>query len=146
MADGRLNRLRPALTAVLAAAVAVAVATADLPAVDRAEAIGSRIRCPSCAAESIAGSTSGLAADMMALVRRRVDEGYSDDQIVDELLAAYSDAQLLDPPLSAGTLALWALPALALVAGSALVVSRRRRPTSAPEVLPAGLRPGPERP
>ncbi|NIQ59331.1 MAG: cytochrome c-type biogenesis protein CcmH, partial [Gemmatimonadetes bacterium] len=54
--------------ALLAAAVVGVVVTADPPAVDRAEAIGSKIRCPVCQGEAIADSPSGLAQDMMDLV------------------------------------------------------------------------------
>ena len=35
---------------------------------------------------------------MMDLIEQRIDQGLSDQQILDELLASYSGALLLDPP------------------------------------------------
>lgn len=126
MSEGLVGRLRLALTIGLAVFVVVATATADSPAEDRAREIGSLIRCPTCQGESIAESPSALADDMMSLVRVRIDEGLSDQQIIDELVASYSGAQLLDPPWSLETAALWLIPALVLGAGIAAGVSRTK--------------------
>ena len=116
------------MTLGLAAFIVVVTFTADPPAEDRAREIGSLIRCPSCQGEAIADSPAPLAEDMMALVRARIDEGLSDDQIIDELIASYTGAQLLDPPLSLETAALWLIPALALALGATAALSRTRRP------------------
>ena len=126
MPEGLLRRLRVAVTIALATFIVVATVTADPPAEDRAREIGSLIRCPTCQGEAIADSPAPLAEDMMSLVRTRIDEGLSDQQIIDELIASYSGAQLLDPPLSIETAALWLIPALALVLGAAAALSRTR--------------------
>jgi Tfp pilus assembly protein PilF len=65
---------------------------------------------------------------MMDLVAERVAAGVPDDEIVDELLGAYSGAVLLDPPASGSTLALWLAPALALILGIAVILWWRRHP------------------
>jgi cytochrome c-type biogenesis protein CcmH len=127
MSDGLIRGLRLAVTVALAAFVVVATVTADPPEEDRAREIGALIRCPSCQGEAIVDSPAPLAEDMMALVRTRIDEGLSDDQIIDELIASYSGAQLLDPPLSLETAALWLIPALALALGANAALSRTRR-------------------
>ena len=119
-------RLRLLLTLALAAFVVIGTATADPPAEDRAREIGSLIRCPVCEGEAIADSPSALAEDMMDLVRTRIDEGLSDQQIIDELIASYSGAQLLDPPLSWETAALWLIPSLAGAVGVVAAVRRAR--------------------
>jgi cytochrome c-type biogenesis protein CcmH len=119
--------LRLAVTAALAVFVAVSVFTAPTPAEDRAQQIGSLIRCPVCAGEAIADSPSSLARDMMTLVREGVDAGMTDQQIIDSVVGAYgADAQVLDPPIDSSTVALILVPALVLVGGAALIVSRRR--------------------
>lgn len=146
---GRLaRRLRLGVTVSLAAFLVWAVASAPPPAEDRALAIGSLIRCPVCQGESIADSDSGLAQDMMDLVRQRIDEGWTDSQIIDELLASYSGAQLLDPPLTAGTAALVAIPALVLAAGVVLIVRTRRAavPADGPPDEPGPESPTPSSP
>jgi cytochrome c-type biogenesis protein CcmH len=126
MSDRLVRRLRLGLTVGLAAFVLVATVTADPPAEDRAGEIGSRIRCPVCQGESIADSPAPLAEDMMSLIRTRIAEGLTDEQIIDELIASYSGAQLLDPPLSVETAALWLIPAAVLLIGIAAGVTRAR--------------------
>lgn len=138
MSEVLVARLRAGVTILLAAFVVFATVTAEPPAEDRAREIGSLIRCPSCQGEAIADSPSALAEDMMALVRLRISEGLSDRQIIDEITASYSGAQVLDPPLTLETVALWLIPALVLVVGVAASVSRTRRERPASRV-PADL-------
>jgi len=114
------------ITLGLAAFIAVALITAEAPERDRALAIGSVIRCPVCQGEPIAESPSGLARDMMDLVRLRIAEGHSDEQIIDELLTSYSGSQLLDPPIRPATVALWAVPGISLIVGIGVLLTSRR--------------------
>ncbi|HSJ28309.1 MAG TPA: cytochrome c-type biogenesis protein CcmH [Acidimicrobiia bacterium] len=137
-----MSRIRLAITIGLAAFVVLGLVTADPPAEDRARQIGSLLRCPSCQGESIADSPAALAEDMMALVRLRIDEGLSDEQIIEELVSSYSGSQLLDPPVTVETLALWVIPSLVLLLG-ALAALSRTRPES--ESTPATLPPGEHR-
>lgn len=132
MSDRLVSLARHLLTAALAVFIVTAVVTAPPREVDRAEAIGSLIRCPVCQGEAIADSPSSLAEDMMSLVRVRIEEGLSDQQIIDELLASYSGAQLLDPSFGPRTAALWAIPTVVALLGLAGVAGRVRR--APPEV------------
>ncbi|MDX1448541.1 MAG: cytochrome c-type biogenesis protein [Acidimicrobiia bacterium] len=125
MSDWR-ERTRLLVTIALAGFVIVATVTAEAPAEDRAREIGSLVRCPVCQGEAIADSPAPLAEDMMSLVRARIDEGLSDEQIIDELLTSYSGAQLLDPPFDWETAALWLIPAGVGAAG-VLAAMRRTR-------------------
>lgn len=95
---------------------------------DRIDQIGSQIKCPVCQGESIANSPADMARDMMALVEERVAGGATDQQIIDELLAAYSGAVLLDPPASGNTLVLWLAPVAALMLGVGVIIWWRRHP------------------
>lgn len=134
MSEAVRRWLRLLVTIALAAFVVGAVATADPPARDRAAAIGATIRCPVCQGESIADSPAPLARDMMSLVSELVDQGLSDEQVIERVLAAYGeDAQLLDPRLTPATVGLWAIPALALAVGVGLAMARRRPPGSREE-------------
>ena len=133
MADpaGRRSLFRwasPLLTLALAAFVVVSLTTADPVDQDRAERIGKQVRCPACEGESIAESPSSYAADMMGYVREMITEGRSDQQIIDRLMAAYPQSQMLDPPFQTRTALLWALPAAALVTGLLLAYYRLRKP------------------
>jgi cytochrome c-type biogenesis protein CcmH len=114
----------------LMSAVLVFLVSTRPATVDRVEEIGSRIKCPVCQGESIANSPSQMAEDMMDLVAERVSSGVPDEEIVDELLASYSGAVLLDPPASGNTLALWLAPAVALALGIVVILWWRRHPGS----------------
>ncbi len=125
------ERLRQAIATVvtvgLAAFVVLGVVTAPPRSLDRAQAIGERIRCPVCQGESIAESPAELATDMMALVNEKVEEGWSDRQIVALFTSSYGEGILLDPPWQGVNLVLWLLPFVALVVGAVVVLGRRRR-------------------
>ena len=129
MSDGGLrNRLAWIVTTGLAAFVIASILSAPDPGEDRARSLGMLIRCPVCQGESIADSPSQTARDMMALIDQRIGEGLSDEQILDELLASYSGALLLDPPVSGSTLWVWLAPIGAFAIGLAMV-ARRVRPS-----------------
>ena len=127
MSERLRNFATVALLLAMAGALVLLVATNPSDA-DRVEAIGERIKCPVCQGESITNSPSQLARDMMAVVEERVAEGQSDEAVVDELLASYSGAVLLDPPASGWTLVLWLAPIVALGGGVAVIVWWRRHP------------------
>jgi cytochrome c-type biogenesis protein CcmH len=101
----------------------------------RAAAIESVIRCPSCEDLSVAVSTAPTAITVRATVRQQVDQGRSDQQIEDYLAARYGSAIVLEPPTSGWSLLVWALPIAAGLAGLAVVVvvlvRRRRRGSGA---------------
>lgn len=125
------ERLRNIITIVLMvvmAATLVAIVVTKPSEADRVEAIGSRIKCPVCQADSIATSPSQMARDMMALVEERVADGATDEAIIDELLSSYSGALLLDPPTRGATLVLWLSPVVALIVGAGVIVWWRRHP------------------
>lgn len=125
------DRLRSALsglvTVLLLVFVVVSLSIAQPPEQDRAKEIGSLVRCPVCNGESIAESPAPLAQAMMDVVREGIDDGLSDEQIIDGLLVSYTDSQRLDPEISTSTLALWLIPGAALVIGAFLIVGEVRQ-------------------
>ncbi len=64
----------------------------------------------------------------MDQVAERVAAGATDDEIIDELLASYSGALLLDPPASGSTLALWLAPIAAIAVGVLVILWWKRHP------------------
>jgi cytochrome c-type biogenesis protein CcmH len=128
MSERLRNLITVALLAIMATVLVLLVATSPKES-DRVEAIGARIKCPVCQGESIADSPSPMARDMMALVSERVEAGAEDEAIVDELLASYSGAVLLDPPASGATLVLWLAPLAAVALGAGVILWWRRHPS-----------------
>lgn len=127
MSERFRNLATIALLAVMATALITLVVT-NPGDVDRVETIGAQIKCPVCQGEAIIDSPSQMARDMMALVEERVAEGRSDAVIVDELLASYSGAVLLDPPASGATLILWIAPLAAVAVGAGVIYWWKRHP------------------
>src|SRR5918996_2972113 len=117
------------LSFIAAAVVALSMLVVSSPSNgDRVEALGARIRCPVCQGEAIIDSPAPMARDMMDLVRQRVAEGATDEEIVAEITSSYTGAVLLDPPASGVTLWLWLAPLLALLAGIVVIAWWRAHP------------------
>ncbi|ACI52661.1 cytochrome C biogenesis protein [Gluconacetobacter diazotrophicus PA1 5] len=98
----------------------------------RAEAIGAQLRCLVCQNESIEDSSAGLARDLRHVVRDHVARGESNRQIMDWMVGRYGNFIRLRPALTIGTLLLWGMPVLALLAGigAAALAFRRSRGTA----------------
>ncbi|WP_071870624.1 cytochrome c-type biogenesis protein [Atopomonas hussainii] len=95
------------------------------------------LRCPKCQNQNIADSNAPIANDLRREIHRMLDEGQSDAQIVDYLVARYGDFVMYRPPLTAKTLLLWFGPAALLLLALLVVlniVRRRRQAASAPTV------------
>ena len=107
-----------------------AFSSAPPTAAQRAAAIESVIRCPSCEDLSVAVSSAPTAITVRATVSRLVDQGQSDRQIKDYLVARYGSAIVLDPPASGWSALVWILPIVVAIAGIAVLVVvlvRRRK-------------------
>lgn len=90
---------------------------------DRVEALGSRIRCPVCQGESIVDSPTPYARDILAFVEEKVEEGWTDEQILGYLENRFAGIRL-DPRFSGSTALLWLLPLGVAAAGVALACRR----------------------
>jgi cytochrome c-type biogenesis protein CcmH len=94
----------------------------------RAYAIESVVRCPSCEDLSVADSTAQTAVTVRAAVVHQLAQGRTNQQIEDYLVARYGSSIVLDPPASGWSLLVWLLPILGgLIAVTALVVVLVRR-------------------
>src|SRR4051812_36803856 len=69
----------------------------------RARDIGRELRCLVCRNQSIDDSDADLAHDLRVVVRERLKEGDSDDQVVAYVRSRYGDFVLLRPPFKIGT-------------------------------------------
>jgi cytochrome c-type biogenesis protein CcmH len=106
----------------------------------RARALSQELRCVVCQNQSIDDSNAPLAHDMRLLVRERIKQGDSDDEVRAFLVARYGNFVLLKPPLQPSTWLLWFSPLLFLGAGFALVWAyfraMRRNPAPAEPLSP----------
>ncbi len=88
------------------------------------------MRCPKCQNQNLSGSDSPIALDLRNELYLMIEEGKSDQQIVDFMVERYGEFILYRPRLSPATVLLWAAPVLLLVFGALflwLLVRKRRR-------------------
>jgi cytochrome c-type biogenesis protein CcmH len=97
----------------------------------RAVALQRQFRCLVCQSQSLDESNALLAADLRKLIRARIAEGQSDQQIRDYLVSRYGNIILMKPPLESDTYLLWFGPLLVLMGGGAVAGMVIRRASSA---------------
>jgi cytochrome c-type biogenesis protein CcmH len=90
----------------------------------RADALMQEIRCLVCQGQSIADSDAELAGDMRDLVRRRIAEGQSPEQVRAWLIRRYGSWISYRPTSEPAAWPLWIAP-LVLLGASALLIRRR---------------------
>lgn len=76
-----------------------------------------QLRCPKCQNNSIADSNSMIAQDMRQKVFTLLQQGKTNQQITDFMIARYGHFISYQPPLNAITLWLWLLPLLFILIG-----------------------------
>jgi len=135
-----MKKLLTALTIVLILGSGPLQATATLEsfkfADDAAEQhfkdLIAELRCLVCQNQSLADSDAELAHDLRAEVYEMVQDGKSDAEIIEFLVARYGDFVLYNPPMKPSTYLLWFGPfALLLLAGALLLRSVRRQKRAA---------------
>lgn len=133
-----MSGLRPWLLGALLLASSACTATAtagplvfsDAGQEARFHALTAELRCVQCQNQSLADSDALIAQDMRRQVLTMMQQGQSDAQIRAYLVQRYGQFVLYRPELGAGTLALWLIPGLLLLAGTLLawrVIRRRQR-------------------
>lgn len=94
----------------------------------RVQRISAELRCLVCQNQTIADSNADLAVDLRRQVRLMLQQGQSEQQIIDFMTARYGDFVLYRPPVKSTTALLWFGPAALLVLGVAvLLITLRRR-------------------
>ena len=84
----------------------------------RYEKITAEVRCLKCQNQTIKDSNAFLASDLRREIRRLLEEGKTDDEIYDFLVARYGDFALYRPRTSGRTLILWIAPMFFLLFGA----------------------------
>ena len=99
---------------------------------ERARKLSVEIRCLVCQNQSIDDSDAQLARDLRALVREKLVEGLSDEDILDYLVKRYGEFVLLRPRFGARTLMLWVFPIGVLLIGGFIALRMFRKGSSGP--------------
>ncbi|HEY8327733.1 MAG TPA: cytochrome c-type biogenesis protein [Rhodanobacter sp.] len=116
----------------LCAGVAHAQAIEPMPFKDHAQELRfqqltHQLRCPMCQNETLADSNAPIARDLRNQIFQMMQQGRSDEEIKQYLVARYSRFVLYDPPLTPGTWLLWFGPLLILLGGAGVVLVAIRK-------------------
>lgn len=96
--------------------------------------IAGQLRCPTCQALSIADSPSELSREMEGVIRDRLLEGMTAEEVRQSFVEAYGEWILLSPEPSGFNLLAYILPfVFLLIGGGVIVVGVRRWVAASPE-------------
>ncbi|MFJ5423850.1 cytochrome c-type biogenesis protein [Wolbachia endosymbiont of Drosophila barbarae] len=87
----------------------------------RATSLFEIIRCPICSGESLSESGSQIAYDMREAIRKKINDGYTDEEIISELKNSYGNSIIIVPPIKSSTYILWFIPLTTLFIGCFLI-------------------------
>lgn len=102
--------------------------------------VGSQLQCPVCNGESVADASTQVAAEMRDVIRHKLAQGESEQQVLQYFHDSYGDTILENPPKQGFTMIIWAGPVVALLLGLFLLRSVALHwQALAPAGVPAGV-------
>jgi len=84
--------------------------------------ISGELMCPVCEGQSVAESNAQLARDMRAVIKTKLLEGKSKEEIIDYFISSYGETILASPPPRGFSVILWLLPVLSVLIGGAIIL------------------------
>ena len=79
--------------------------------------VAKQLNCPTCAGQNLADCRTVTCQQWRGQIDDLLQEGYSDQEVLDFFVARYGTQVLQEPPRSGFTLWLWILPGLAILIG-----------------------------
>ncbi|MEO6422820.1 MAG: cytochrome c-type biogenesis protein [Candidatus Nitrotoga sp.] len=90
--------------------------------------LSAHLRCLVCQNQTIADSNAELAVDLKNQVRAKLQQGQSDQEILDYMVTRYGEFVLFSPLVKSTTWLLWFGPLLLVILGfGVLIINLRRR-------------------
>ena len=86
--------------------------------------ITKNLRCLICQGQSVYDSDSEFAISLKLVVKNKIDDGFTEDQIYKFLTKKYGDWILYDPQFNKNTYFLWFLPLLIFLFGGAIIMKK----------------------
>ena len=92
--------------------------------ISKVDSISKNLRCLICQGQSVYDSQSEFAISVKDLIKKKIEEGNSDNDIYEYLKNKYGDWIMYDPELDKKTLLLWILPLILFVFGGLLIFKK----------------------
>ena len=100
--------------------------------------MSAELRCPKCQNQNIADSNAPIAQDLRKLLFQQLEEGASNEEILDHMVARYGEFVRYRPRFSGATAVLWLAPILLLLAAIAVAfLTLRSRRSASPDAAVA---------
>ena len=94
---------------------------------ERFQSLTNELRCMVCQNQTIAESNAGLAVDLKKQVAKQINEGKTDDQILNFMEERYGEFVLYNPPVSLENSLLWLTPFVVLIIAVFILISALKR-------------------
>jgi cytochrome c-type biogenesis protein CcmH len=103
--------------------------------------LSDELRCLVCQNQAISDSNADLAKDLRDEIYAMLQQGKSEDEIVEFMVVRYGDFVLYRPPVKPITWLLWFGPALALIVGFVVVIRivKKQKQAAAVEISGADI-------
>ena len=124
MKKRRTLLLALAIVMILAAIWSYVLLVAPVPeSLDqRVHDVASQLKCPVCQGESVADSPSTISQQMRAVIRQKLQQGQSEQQIIQYFISRYGNSILWSPPRQGFTMLAWTIPIAIMLCGALLLV------------------------
>ena len=99
---------------------------------DREMALAAQLRCVVCQNQTVAESRAPMAEDMRREIRNQLEQGHSNEQVINFFEQRYGSFVRYNPPWKPSTWLLWSSPFLAALGGFVLL-RRTLRQRSMPD-------------
>lgn len=116
----------------------------EQPDYDKINRIAEKMNCPTCTGINLADCRTQTCAQWRDQIKDLVDQGMSEDEVLDYFVTQYGPQVLQEPPKSGFTLTLWVLPvAMILLGGLILFFTMRKWTGQKLEPVAASPHPSP---
>ena len=112
------------LSFILSMLIVLTLNTSSAEEINLQNKITKNLRCLICQGQSVYDSDSEFAISLKLVVKNKVNEGLTEDQIYKFLTKKYGEWILYDPPFNKNTYFLWFLPLLIFLFGGAIILKK----------------------
>jgi cytochrome c-type biogenesis protein CcmH len=88
----------------------------------RVHDVASQLKCPVCQGESVADSPSTISQQMRGVIRQQLQQGQSEQQIIQYFVSRYGSTILWSPPRQGFAILAWIIPIAILLSGALLLI------------------------
>jgi cytochrome c-type biogenesis protein CcmH len=106
---------------------------------ERYQLLSEELRCPKCQNQNIADSDAPIAQDLRKLLHQQLEQGATDAEILDHMVARYGEFVRYRPRFGGATIVLWLAPVVLMLVAIGVVMATLRSRSTGPREGSAAL-------